>query len=164
MELRTQTVTSTDAQGRTTTNTYSYQERVVTWRANTNYQFNSWKDTSRELRGLEMYNMIKLRSRKIWTFADDETERDYYRKQTAFIEANKSDQNQSFFFGMEIYGFKSHLLAEVQLGTKPLCLDNTCYWIFSVLTLSVFYRYWFDSISITKKEYTFVKQLSIHPN
>ena len=138
----------------------TYQERIVTWTANMNYQFNSWKDTSIELTGLENYKLTKLYCGKTWTFEDQATKTDYEAKQAAFKAANNRDVCQDFFSGIEIDGFESHLLAEVQPGVKPKLLDTMYYWMFSIITFSVFYRHWFASV-VGRKKYTFVKQLSI---
>lgn len=128
-----------------------------------NYQFKSWKDTSVELTGLEKYKLTKLYCSKTWTFADNETSMDYERKKADFKARNNRDVYQDFFCGIEIDGFKSHLLAEVQPGVKPKCLDTIYYWLWSIFILSACFRHWFDSI-VGRKKYTFVKQLSIFPN
>ena len=135
-----------------------YQERVNTHSANGNYTFSSWQDKSEQLTGLEHYLLTKVKCDKIWTYYDKETEIDYEREKNAFKSRNDLDAHQDFWFGIDIDGYKSHLLAEVSPGVKPQFLDVPWYWLCSILTMSVFFRHWFDSI-VGRKKYTFVKEI-----
>ena len=73
---------------------------------------------------------------------------------------NDRDVYQDFHYGIEINGFKSTMLGELEPGSKPSCMSLGWYWIISLLGMSPCYRVWFSSLT-HKKTFLINKQVSI---
>jgi len=159
-ETRVRTVTRKDANGHERTHHETYQEKVTTWRASDNYKYRSWEDVSTLLVGMDEYLLTKLSLYKTFSFANEQTRFDYESKAAYFRMINNRDVHQSFHWGIEIDGFQTKILAEVQPGVKPPCLSSRHFWIFSLLGLTVFYRWWFEA-QCGRKKLVFNKCVSI---
>eukprot|EP01083_Nonionella_stella_P295016 1002698_1 len=102
----------TDSNGNHQTRTR--REKVVTHRASMDYAYGSWCDISKDVTGLDEYNLTKFTAYKQFAFADKATENDYNMKSAQFRRDNDRDVYQSFYYGVEIDGYKNKMLFEVK--------------------------------------------------
>eukprot|EP01083_Nonionella_stella_P139572 425994_1 len=122
------------------------EQRVTTWNARQSYKYGSWSDVSKQLTGLEQYKLTKLTFSKDYCFANNAASKRFYRARDTFKRNNDQDTFQDFTEGMDVNGYNSKLLAEVQDGSTPCFLNLFWFWIASVCLLSPIYRMWFSSV------------------
>mmetsp|Transcript_5390 Transcript_5390/g.20127 ORF Transcript_5390/g.20127 Transcript_5390/m.20127 type:complete len:444 (-) Transcript_5390:100-1431(-) len=168
-ETRTRTVTSTDAQGRTTTRVETYQERVTTYSETTHFPYAYWVDASGVFRLDASYlnkKFIKLRLFKKVIFNDEETAQVYTRYSSEFRSAHRwRDVHMDYSEGIDIPGFKDRVLASVGdkkapwVGFGPYFLASVCC-LPGCLQLP--YLWCFESVC-GAQQFTFFKRVSLHP-
>lgn len=140
-------------------NRRSHTVRVVTHRANHNYNFKWWCDVSDDSY-LSWTNLllIKMTMTKSYVFADLDTRLHHGDRKAAFINANKFDAHQSFTETLNINGFHSKSLLQAFPGAKPKGLTWGYYILASLFFMSVPYRWWFSAIS-QNRSMNIVKQI-----
>eukprot|EP00483_Globobulimina_turgida_P013330 UN13354 len=124
------------------------------------YAYDSWCDISKDVTGLDEYNLTKFSAYKQFSFADSATQNDYNMKSAQFRRNNDRDQYQSFYYGVEVQGYKSKMLFEVKPGTKSSAISLSCYMISSFLLCSVCYRMYFAAVC-GRKSFVFDKQVKM---
>merc|ERR1712129_400091 len=107
--------------------------------------------------GLDRYKLTTIDFESDWTFSDTATRRDYDNKMRAFRKYNDRDENQDFSSGVRLEGFKDKMLAEMQRGSRPCCLNLFWFLVWSLCLMGPLYRVWFGSIVGQKKNHKFVK-------
>lgn len=160
-ETRRRSKRVTDANGNTRTEWETYQEKVYTWRASEQYQYSTCIDVSGQLMGLDEYNLTKLKLRKTYGFADEDTRRDYMNRRRMFRMMNWRDCHQEFHEEFSIPGFVDRILAESEPGIKPGWMTPGVYWLCNIFFLSPCFRHKM-SAACGNADYQFIKQISIY--
>ena len=159
-ETRYRTVHSTDSQGNVQTRTESYAEVVVTSALTMYYKFRSCSDTSPNFDGLDEYRVTRLHVSKAFTFANDETRRNWNEVAEKFQDDNRNDVYQSFSYGMEIEGYQERYLCELEKGMKPWWIRPSFLYIATLLLLSPVYRLAVSCVA-GRKSYQLTKEIAI---
>ena len=144
-ETRLRNTSSTDAQGRVHYKSETYQEVVVTHRAQEGFAYTHWVDQTLPIKGLDHYVLTKVYLDKSYVFLDADIERRHEEQYTFFKARNKYDQHQTFSIKLVIDGFEARTLCYVS-GSEPPWWVNV--WVFalaSIFLLSFPYRVAFDS-------------------
>lgn len=144
-ETRTRVVSSTDAQGRSTTRTETYQERVNTHYARDTLKYARWQDVSRVLQEAEIseYKMTKVNLNKAWT-----GDAGCMSQKTTFIAVNNRDVHYDFFEDLQIPGYTSRLLCLVHLDDRPFMAHWAWFLLFQFSIVGALpYRMWLSSIT-----------------
>lgn len=142
-ETRTRRVHRTDSNGQSYTTTETYQERVNTHSASGALSYVRWEDISVPLNRDEIvtYRMTKVSMKKEWAGdAGCKAQRD------DFIAANNRDVYYDFSERLVIDGFRSRLLALVDIEKKP-CFAHSCWYLLchASVVFALPYRMWMSS-------------------
>jgi len=142
--------------------TETYTERVVTSTFQEDYQFNVQRsrDVSQSFDGLDEYKVTKLTVDKTFTFGNDETRKNWRQVTEKFQRDHKKDVYQSFYYGMEIDGYRPKYLCELEKGMKPAWVSGTWLYVFTFLLLSPFYRTAVSSV-VGRKSYQLIKEIYV---
>jgi len=136
-----------------------HKERVYTWNANENFNFDSWFDVSAPLEGMDQSLLTQLQLQKKFVFANRKTAAEFRRQKNSFKASNRKDMHQQFSQKLIVPYFESNILCEAYKGAKPCCLNRAFYWLFHLICLGPCYRMWFDAIC-GKKRHEIKKVLS----
>ena len=139
------------------------KERVYTHKATMNYEFESWRDTSLELTGLDEWKLTKLKIWKKFVFANDSTKQDYESKWEEFKRNNKKDQHQEYSQIMVLGDWKDtekKILIEAIPGTRDKYMSKQYFNLFSCLFCAACYRTWMTS-NTGKKHVMIEKEICI---
>ena len=98
-----------------------------------------------------------------YTFADDESARDFHDKRLAFLDRHKNrDASYTFTEHFEIPGMQENILACKDEAAKPWWLNQTTWWWATALCCGVCFRKLYASATM-ESEYTYIKRLYSHP-
>jgi len=150
----------TDANGNPQTKTITYEEKVVTWRNSTIYQYKHWSDRSPSYDGLDEYEVTKLNVHKQIIFANDQTRIDYEQKLMQFKNENHKDEHQDYSNDVQIAGYKNKCLTSLHENTIPEWLNLPTFFLVSFVFLSPVFRMYMTS-KVGRKDYNLIKQISI---
>lgn len=136
------------------------QEKVVTHRERDTFAYSTWHDDSGRIIGLQQFRICKLRLSKIHTFGSSETAARFEAQAQAFRDRNRHrDTHMDYSQGLDIPGFKDHVLALVDVRNRPACLSLSWFWLWSLAGLTWPFRMWMESIS-SKRGFTVNKVIN----
>ncbi len=144
-EIRTRTVSYTDANGNMQTRLETYTERVVTHYDTEFFNFNYWKDQSDDvIKDVERYRVTKIKMYQTIMFGDMDTENACYEQYELFKDKNSNfDIYMDTFLDKEVPGYKKRMAAFIDPNTKPWWMGLPMYWLSSVLCFTWPYRWLF---------------------
>ena len=98
-----------------------------------------------------------------YTFADDESAREFSEKRLAFLNRHKNrDRSYRFTEHFEIPGMEENMLACEDEAAKPSWLNQTTWSWATALCCGVCFRKLYTSATL-ESEYTYIKRLYSHP-
>eukprot|EP01130_Rhizamoeba_saxonica_P018549 TRINITY_DN9323_c0_g1_i1.p1 TRINITY_DN9323_c0_g1~~TRINITY_DN9323_c0_g1_i1.p1 ORF type:complete len:364 (-),score=32.48 TRINITY_DN9323_c0_g1_i1:46-1137(-) len=162
-ETRSRTCTETDSDGNTTTTTEYYEEKVTTYTEKIHFQYNYSRDESHgEIYGLERFPISKIKFRKSYEFANDQTVNAYNQQSEEFQSSNRwRDTYMDYSEGWSLPGYKKNMLiVNNEDGHDPIQLNYGVYILANMFLLSYPLRMWLEKNSVNTK-YQFFKSISV---
>eukprot|EP01047_Picozoa_sp_COSAG01_P033073 COSAG01_NODE_2419_length_7731_cov_34.853138_1_plen_396_part_10 len=114
--------------------------RKDTWLFRGAYSPYYWEDISSPFPNFGDAHMTRLRFRKCFVFADQQSAYDYQQEQRDFIRQRHMDVHYDFKESFDIGGYRSHVLACKQVETIPWWIGQCYYYLASILCCSVPYH------------------------
>jgi hypothetical protein len=114
--------------------------RKDTWLFRGAYSPYYWEDISSPFPNFGDAHMTRLRFRKRFVFADQQSAYDYQQELRDFIRQRHMDVHYDFKESLDIGGYRSHVLACKQVGTIPWWIGQCYYYLASILCCSVPYH------------------------
>ena len=157
-ELRTRTVTYTDANGNTQSRLETYQEKVVSAFIVEPFLFTHWFDSSDiTLTDIRKVGITKIKMELTVHFGDQTTAQDFAEKFQRFQDEYRfRDVYVDFAVSTAVQGFEKRLT--VCVGNKPCWISSLWFWLATVLCLGWPYRIAFNRAT-GKTEYSVVKTI-----
>ena len=157
-ELRTRTVSYTDANGHSHSRTESYQEKVISAVIRERFLFTHWFDCSQSsLTDVGKVGITKIDMQLTVQFGDETTAQHFNEKFERFKHQNRDgDVFVQFFVSTTVYGFEKRLAAYTDAGNKPGWIGSRWFWLATFFCLGWPYRIVFNHIT-QKTEYNVVK-------
>ncbi|KAK2167690.1 hypothetical protein LSH36_25g05013 [Paralvinella palmiformis] len=130
------------------------KEKVITSDTTEAFQFNKWRDLTRDIKALFRLPVIR-----IFIFRDENTKEKYMRQYVAFRE--KCRTRDEFMEHEEVFsipGYRDRLLLCSDIQRRPFWLRESVFWVFTFLLLTWPYRI-FVSRRSTQVYVVFIKEL-----
>ena len=163
----TETYTTTDSDGNTHTETRTYT--VVTYRETLNFYYYTCRDISGlfvlncDEQNISKKSYIKLELKEEINFADAVSYHEYVMLREDMRRRNEHrDESFSLYEIKKIEGLKHHHLIKFQ-NNDPACFGFCWFFIFTILTLGQFYK-WYVSSKCIYQNFTLRKLISTRYN
>jgi hypothetical protein len=174
-------VTHRRSDGSTWTETRTERVQVTTYRESQNFRyatsrlpccccltlcmqgagcrFDVWRDVSQPFPIIHFFRMTKLHNGKSLAFANDFTRAKFDYSMNDLISRNRyRDTHLDSGWRLDVPGFKSHLLAFIDLSTQSCWMTWPAYTFISLLGLTWPYRIWLEQRCV-RAQYRFVKEV-----
>eukprot|EP00892_Ulva_mutabilis_P009464 jgi/Ulvmu1/6890/UM031_0096.1 len=139
-ETRTRKVNKTDSEGRSYTETETYQVKVKTHNRRELYEFTNWQDASAPLPVLEGWDLTKLTMTHDWDFLDAAGRQRYEATLANFKRLTPRDVHMDFGTDFEIANWKPCMLCHIGENASPAWIATLWYSLASVFCCSLPYR------------------------
>lgn len=122
------------------------------------FKFDSWRDLSAPVDDLVQWDITRVDFEMKTVFANAETSQLYHKSFEKFKKKNWRDEKQEYSKWTTVNGYQNRILAVSNREGLPFGMGKLWYFFFSLFTLSLFYRIWFNSVT-GDFDYVFVKEV-----